>query len=47
MGWWVGGSRKYMFGLGLPLIIGSPMLSIVSVCVYIYIYIYILSYIYI
>jgi hypothetical protein len=37
MGWWVGGTRKHRFGLGLPLIIGSPMLSIV----YIYIFIYI------
>jgi len=31
VGWWVGGTRKHRFGLGLPLIIGSPMLSIVYI----------------
>jgi len=37
VGRWAGGTTKHKFRLGLPLIIGSPMLSIV----YLYIYIYI------
>ena len=34
VGWWVGGIRKQRFGLGLPLVIGSPMRMVCKLATY-------------